>query len=117
MKHRKFKVGQRVEVIEGYKKGTKGKVCNILYDDSCGVGVDFGKHINGHTCGGYCKDGNGYYYYDKNLKIINKYKEPISIIIWNADFCEVYNKKEEKDRIKELINDKDVNNNSIRIYY
>ncbi len=55
---------------------------------------------------------------DGTVIIIGKIgkQKPISIIAWNIDYYEVYTKKEEKDKIRELINDKNVENDSIRIY-
>jgi hypothetical protein len=73
---KKFKVGQRVEVVKGYccaKVGMTGVIIHVFDYDSPLYQVKFDKKFpGGHDCAGKCKYGYGHNLYTEHLKLIEK---------------------------------------------
>lgn len=76
-----FKVGDRVRFIRydryytpslEHRIGLTGTI--IGWRNSVEVQVEFDEVINGHDCGGLCKDGYGQNMYPKDLELINEFK-------------------------------------------
>lgn len=44
----------------------KSRYCNGFEK----YGIEFDEYINGHSCGGKCKDGHGWYAYDTGLELV-----------------------------------------------
>jgi hypothetical protein len=67
----KFKVCDRVEIIEDIwpcEKGDRGTIVNFNGDF---VGINFDEYHPGmHTCTGNCEDGYGYYLFEHRLNLI-----------------------------------------------
>ena len=76
-----FKIGNKVKLLRGYKKGcadgflekTKigdiGVVCEkCKYNEE--YGVNFGRDVDGHNCGSRCPDKFGQYILSENLKLV-----------------------------------------------
>jgi len=53
---------------------------------------------------------------DETIEIICKRQNPTYIITWDDNYYEVYNDKEKTEKIKELIDNKKVTTDDIRIY-
>jgi hypothetical protein len=70
-----YKVGDRVVCKGNYhNKDIAGKVGTVKVVDSTIVGVEFDKHISGHSCGGRCKRGHGWWVHKSLLKAISNHK-------------------------------------------
>lgn len=83
-----FHIGDRVRVDNTFLAldGDEGTIVEIGEIDSSiwRVGVRFDKHIDGHTCGGLCEDGYGWYVLPENLELIGE-DEPIPSVPTRED--------------------------------
>lgn len=69
-----FKVGDRVEVRNGFNKLNKkvGIVCHVIGFHT--VGVSFDDYHDGHDCANHCQMGTGWYFDTTYLKLIKEKK-------------------------------------------
>lgn len=84
-----FHIGDRVRVEDRVRVdntflaivGDEGTIVEIgeIEPSIWRVGVRFDKYIDGHTCGGRCEDGYGWYVLPENLELIGKDEPSLSI--------------------------------------
>lgn len=67
-----FQVGDRVRCIKEYDGLAKavGKIGTISLIDSNSYGVEFDEPVGGHTLGGICESGYGWWFHPQHLELV-----------------------------------------------
>ena len=75
-----FNVGDRVYLRDCYVQnwgdthaGDTGTICYV----GDNIGVEFDRYVEGHNCGGTCKDGYGYYIAPYDPALIEQETDPV----------------------------------------